>query len=223
MANTSAANGFRQFRRQDGGAPTAGFDTVSIMSSDASIIFTGDPVISLSTSAIPGFGAPGGAGANYVTGTTAGNAQIRGIFMGCEYYNTTVQRKVWSPYFPGNVATSSGTNDVTAWVCTDPQMTWLVQVSGTAGSTTSVIASSQVGLNFGFSSAVIANGNTTTGISAVTLNSTSGVTTNTLPFRLLDFYSNYAPPGTNGTDNTTNGQFVIVGANNWDRSQLTGV
>lgn len=222
MANTAAANGFRQFRRLDGGSPTAGFDTLSIISSDPSLIFTGDPVISLSTSANPGFGAPGGAG-GYVTGVSSGLSQIRGIFLGCEYYNATVQRKVWSPYFPGSVGTSSGTNDVTAWVCTDPDMTWLVQVSGTAGSTTAVIASSQVGFNFGFSSAALANGSATTGISAVTLASTSGATTATLPFRLLDFYSNYAPPGVNGTDNTTNGQFVIVSANNWDRNTTTGV
>lgn len=216
MANTAAPFGFRQWRRLDGGSPTAGFDQLTIASSDASVIYTGDVVI---TAANGGTGAFG----NYVTGFSSGLSQIRGIFMGCEYYSATVGRPVWSPYFPGSVQTSSGTNDVKAWVCTDPEMTWLVQVSGTAGSTTQVLGSSQANLNFGFSSASQASGSATTGISAMTLASTSYATTSTLPFRLLDFYSNYAPPGTNGTDNTTNGQFVIVGANNWDRKNTTGI
>ena len=219
MANITSPFGFRQFRRAEGGAPTAGFETLTIMSSDASVIFTGDPVADL-TSPSQGFG-------NYVTGTTAGNSQIRGIFMGCEYYLAAVNRKVWSPYFPGSVATTSGTGDIQAWVCTDPEMLWITQVSGTAGSTGSVLTSSYVNLNFGFSSASMFTGsylgNTTTGISNVTLNSTSFATTATLPFRLIDFYSNWGPPGSNGTDNTTNGQFVIVGSNNWDRSNTTGV
>jgi len=218
MANISAPYGFRQFRRMDGGAPTAGFDTLTIMSSDTSVIFTGDPVADLTG---PATGAAGFA--DYVTGTTAGGAQVRGIFMGCEYYNNAVNRKVWSPYFPGSVATSCGTNDVTAWVCTDPEMTWTVQVGGTSTGPGVILLSSQTGLNIGFSSATQGSGNVTTGISAVTLNSTSIATTNTLPFRFLDFYSNYAPPGSNGTDNTSVGQIVIVTANNWDRLQLTGV
>jgi hypothetical protein len=215
MANTAAPFGFRQWRRIDGGAPTAGFDTLFITSSDASVIYTGDPVVT-STLAIAGFG-------NYVTGATSGISQIRGIFFGCEYYSATVNRKVWSPYYPGSVATSSGTNDVQAWVCTDPEMLYLVQVSGTAGSTNTVLTSSYVNLNFGYSSGTLANGNTTTGISGVTLAATSFRSTTTLPFRLYDFYSNYAPPGVNGTDNTTNGQFVIVLPNNWDRNNFTGV
>jgi hypothetical protein len=154
---------------------------------------------------------------NYVTGASSGLSQIRGIFMGCEYYSATVGRKVWSPYFPGSVATSSGTNDVTAWVCTDPDMTYVVQAS-----TTSVITSSMVNLNFGSSVASPA-GNTLSGQSLATLASTSGVTTSTLPWRLVDFYSNYAPPGSNGTDNASAGQMVIVAPNNWDRKNLTGV
>jgi len=210
MANTLAPFGFKQFRRADGGAPTAGFDTLSIASSDASVIYTGDVVITAAAGNPNAFG-------NYVTGASSGLSQIRGIFMGCEYYSATVGRKVWSPYFPGSVATSSGTNDVTAWVCTDPDMTYVVQAS-----TTSVITSSMVNLNFGSSVASPA-GNTLSGQSLATLASTSGVTTSTLPWRLVDFYSNYAPPGSNGTDNASAGQMVIVAPNNWDRKNLTGI
>ncbi len=216
MANTAAPFGFRQWRRLDGGAPTAGFDQLTIASSDASVIYTGDVVITAANGGTAAFG-------NYVTGFSSGLSQIRGVFQGCEYYSATVGRPVWSPYFPGSVATSSGTSDVKAWVCTDPDMLYLVQVSGTAGSTTQVLGSSQVNLNFGFSSASQASGSATTGISAMTLASTSFATTAGLPFRLMDFYSNYAPPGTNGTDNTTNGQFVIVKPNATDRTVNTGI
>ena len=213
MANTIAPYGFRQWRRMDGGAPTAGFETLTIMSSDTSVIFTGDPVITLSSG--PATGAAGFA--PYVTGVSSGLSQVRGIFFGCEYYNNTVNRKVWSPYFPGSVATSSGTADVQAWICTDPEMLYTVQVS------CSVLNSSQVGLNVGYFSTSATAGNLTTGVSGIVLASTSTVTTNTLPFRFVDFYSNWAPPGSNGTDNTTVGQIVIVAPNNFDRLQLTGV
>lgn len=218
MVNTLAPFGFRQFGRMDGGAPTAGFDTLTIMSSDTSVIYTGDPV-QTSTASIGQFGF-----GNYVTGMSSSglDVTVRGIFMGCEYYSAAVNRKVWSPLFPGSVATSCGSNDVTAWVCTDPDMKWLVQMQGvTAGSTNIVLTSSYVNLNFGISSGTWGSGNATTGISAATLGSSTAATTNTHPFRLLDFYSNYAPPGVNGTDNTTTYQMVIVTANNWDRNQLT--
>lgn len=205
MANTLAAFGFRQFRRFDGGAPTAGFDTLTIASSDANVIGTGDVVATSATGP-------------YVTVLSSGLSQVRGVFMGCEYYSPTVGRKVWSPYFPGSVQTSSGTNDVQAWVCTDPDMLYIVQCS-----TTATVTSSQVGLNFGVSSGTFGSANTTTGISAMTLASTSAATTATLPWRLMDFYSNWSPPGVNGTDNTSAGNIVVVAPNNFDRKNTTGI
>lgn len=208
MANTLAAFGFRQFRRLDGGAPTAGFDTLIIASSDVNVIGTGD-VVATAVSTTAG---------NYVTTPSSGLSQVRGVFMGCEFYSPTVARKVWSPYFPGSVATTSGTNDVQAWVCTDPEMLYTVQCS-----TTGVVGSSFVSMNFGVSSGTFGAANTTTGISGMTLASTSFATTSTLPFRLWDFYSNWAPPGVNGTDNTSAGNIVIVVPNNFDRNNTTGI
>ena len=53
-----------------------------------------------------------------------GTATIKplGVFAGCEYYNPTVNRVTWSPYFPGSVGSSS---PVTAYVITDPEMTFI--------------------------------------------------------------------------------------------------
>lgn len=205
MANTSSPFGFRQFRRIDGGAPTAGFDTLTIASSDTSVIGTGDVVATSTTGP-------------YVTQLSSGLSQVRGVFMGCEYYSPTVARKIWSPYFPGSVATTSGTNDVQAWVCTDPDMLYTVQ-----GATTAAITSSMINLNFGVSSGTFGAANTTTGISGMTLASTSFATTATLPFRLWDLWSNWSPPGVNGTDNTSAGNIVIVQPNNFDRNNTTGI
>jgi len=205
MANTFSPFGFRQWRRLDGGAPTAGFDTLTIASSDTNLYFTGDPVATSATGP-------------YITVPSTGFQQIRGIFLGCEYYSPTVARKVWAPYFPGSVQTSSGTNDAQAWVCTDPDMMWIVQCS-----TTATVTSSQIGLNFGFTTSASSLGNTTTGISNVSLGSTSAATSSSGPFRLMDLYSNWAPPGVNGTDNTSAGNIVIVAPNNWDRKNNTGI
>jgi hypothetical protein len=205
MANTSAPFGFRQFRRLDGGAPTAGFDTLTIASSDTNVIGTGDVVATSTTGP-------------YVTVLSSGLSQVRGVFMGCEFYSPTFQRKVWSPYFPGSVATTSGTNDAQAWVCTDPEMLFTVQCS-----TSSTVSASQINMNFGVSSGTFGAANTTTGISGMTLASTSFATTATLPFRLWDLWSNWAPPGVNGTDNTSAGNVVVVQPNNWDRNNTTGI
>lgn len=205
MANISAPFGFRQFRRLDGGAPTAGFDTLTIASSDTNVIGTGDVVITSATGP-------------YVTAASSGLSQVRGVFFGCEFFSPTVNRKVWSPFFPGSVQTSSGTNDAQAWVCTDPEMLYTVQCS-----TNTTVTSSQINLNFGISSGTIGAANTTTGISGMTLASTSFSSTSTLPWRLMDLYSNWAPPGVNGTDNTSAGNIVVVAPNNFDRTNLTGI
>jgi len=219
MANVFSPFGFRQFRRLDGGAPTAGFDTLSIASSDTNLYFTGDPVAT-------------SASHPYVTVPSTGVSQLRGIFLGCEFFSPTVGRKVWSPFFPGSVQTSSGTNDAIAWVCTDPDMMWIVQTS-----TGTTVTSTMIGSNFAFTVAASSLGNQTTGISNVSLASSTATTTSSGPFRLMDFWSNWnAPtsgnfsfsaniPGTgavvNGTDNTSAGMIVVVAPNLWDRRTTT--
>lgn len=213
MVNITAPFGFREFRRLDGSVPTGGFETLTIQASDANPVFTGDPVATSANGPYVGGGS-----------SLSGSGQIRGIFKGCEYYSPTVARKIWSPSYPGSIGTTATTGDVQAWVITDPDMMFVVQASTSQGGTVGqVMGSSLIGNNFAFSSGLSSLGNATTGISAVTLNSTSFATTNTLPFRFMDQYSNWAPPGQNGTDNTSVGSFVIVAPNNWDRKNTTGI
>lgn len=205
MVNTAAPFGFRQLRRLDGGSPTAGFETCIIASSDTNVIGTGDIVATSATGP-------------YITAMSSGLSQMRGVFMGCEFYNASVNRIIFSPYFPGSVATTSGTNDVKAWVCTDPEMLYIGQTS-----TNSVVSTSMIGLNFGVSSGTFGATNLLSGISGMTIASTSFATTATLPWRFYDQYSNYAPPGVNGTDNTSAGSIIVVCPNNTDRTNTTGI
>jgi hypothetical protein len=202
MTNIQSPFGFRSWSHRDGSPPTAGFDTLYIASSDTNLYFTGDPVASQTTGP-------------YITipSTAAATVQLAGVFAGCEYYSNQAARMIWSPFFPGTV--SGSTADVKAYVITDPEMQFMVQTS-----TNAVLNSSNVGLNVGFTTNVSSQGSQTTGISAVTLLATSVGTTSSLPFRVTGLYSNWGPPGVNGTDNTNPGNFVIVAPNNWDRKTL---
>jgi hypothetical protein len=86
-----------------------------------------------------------------------------------------------------------------------------------------VLGTSCIGLNVGIASSLQTTGNTATGISGLALNSSTVAAANTLPFRIVDTTSNYAPPGVNGTDGTAGGAIVVVQMNNAARRSLTGV
>lgn len=205
MTNTFQPFGFRSFGRLDGGSPTAGMTKVTLLASDTNQYFTGD-VVQISTSGYLTLPASGS-----VTGSP-----IAGIFNGCEYYSPTVGRTIWSAFSGGNVTSS---NPGFAYVITDPDQLFIVQ-----GSTNAVLGSSVIGWNIGFASTSQGSGNTLSGISAEFLASSTPSATNTLPFRIMDFYGNTAPPGVNGTSTgSEGGQIMVVQMNNSYRRSLTGV
>lgn len=208
MANTFAPFGFRPFGDQEGAAPTMGLTRYYMASSDANTYFTGD-VVAIST----GSGSPAGYITLPSTGTNLANP-ILGVFVGCEYYSPSVGRVVWAANSPGAVTSSNPSN---AYVITDPNQLFLVQ-----GTTTAVLGTSNIGQAVGIASSLQAGGNTLSGISALALNSStvnsSGIS---LPFRIIDTTSNFAPPGTNGTDGTSAGAVMVVGFNNQGRRALT--
>src|SRR5882724_538521 len=212
MANTIAPFGFRSFGDQEGGAPTMGLTRRYLASSDTSLYFTGDVVINSTTN--PGFISLPTSG---VTTGSTGSVPILGVFAGCEFFSPTVGRVVWSSFFPGNTTSSSPCN---AYIIEDPNQLFLVQCT-----TVSVIGTSCIGLNVGFTSTgalgIQSGGNQTTGISNVALQSTAVSANSTFPFRIIDTTSNYAPPGTNGTDGTSPGAVMVVAFNNSLRRSLT--
>lgn len=210
MANTQAGFGFRPFGHRDGSAPTMGMERMFIASSDVNSYFTGDAVY-LSSAATYG------TNPNTISLSSQGSVYIPcGIFVGCEYYSATVGRTVWNNYFPGSVGSSSPCN---AYVITDPEMTFIAQCSTTSG----VCGSSLIGWGIGIASSLQGSGNINSGQSDEFLASSAvSVVSASLPFRVVDVYSNFAPPGVNGTSTTAEGgAILIVAPNNWLRRGLT--
>lgn len=198
MANVNAPYGFRNFGHRDGSPPTMGLQKYTLNSSDTNLYFTGDPV-----------GFTGGTIAPY--NGSSGSVPIEGIFAGCEFFSPTVGRQVWSPFFPGSVGSSSPCN---AYLITDPEMQFVVQASSLQ------VGSSQIGQNVNVLTSVSSLGNQTTGISAATIASTQVSNSSSFPFVIVDLYSNFAPPGgagSNGLDNTTPFNTVVVAPNLWAR------
>lgn len=140
-------------------------------------------------------------------GATATNILV-GIFLGCTYYSTSQKKTVWNNYWPG----SDATGDVTAFVADDPNSLWKVQAGiGSAITQTSIGQTADI--------VATPSGNTTTGISGMSLDTPT--TTNTLPFKVVNVIT--TPPGANGTDLTTAYNYVIVAFNNQQYKSLVGV
>lgn len=198
MANTNAPNGFQVFRRFDGGSPTSGFETRKILSTYNVAIGYGDPVIPVAS--------------GYIQRATASTVQIAGIFFGCEYYNSSVGRKVWSKSWPG---TAQG-SDAIAYLVTDPQMLFVGQALNTA------IVFADIGANIQFA---IGTPDSVTGFSTSTLDQSTIATTDTLPFRIVGLLSQYETTSgaINGTDDASAYNRVIVAPNFWDRKSLVGI
>lgn len=226
MANTlgSPTLGFQSFGNNEGASPTMGLTPVWIASTDPGLIFRGDPVM---TSTSPGANLSGA----YITSlnnnaVTTPGFLCRGIFQYCYQFQPAAGRVVWSNFYNGAVTGSTG--DVKAYIIDNPDQQFIVQAS-----TKAAILSSQIGFNVGITYNTT-TGNTTTGYSNVTVESTSAIGGSSMPFRIVDFYSAYAAPGglqgpaaagttpfINGTDNTSPANIVVVRLNNCDRLSTT--
>ena len=209
MVNQIAPFGVQDLTRREGASPQFGLSRAFISSSDPTPIFSGDLVQLLgSAPASGGFGP-------YITqassGLLSGNSFYQGVFRGCEFLNLAVGRVVWSPFWPGaSVGGPSSQADPVAYFVADPDLQLIAQATSAA-----VIGSSNIGQNINVT-ATSSLGNTISGQSVIALTSSAITSSAAQPLRLIDFYSNYAPPGgfVNGTDNTVSGQIMVVGLNN---------
>jgi hypothetical protein len=211
MANTAAPFGFRQFGQREGTAPTAGLERLLITSSDTNLYFTGDVVAISSYSLVAGTISP-------VSSVVANAVAPVGVFLGCEYYNSNVGRTVWNSFWPGNQGSSTFYN---AYVCTNPQQLYIVQATSNA-----VCGSSMIGSLVTHSVTGSSLGSQTTGQSVQTILSSVAVTglSSNGPWKVVDVYANYAPPGVNGTSTGAEGlQILVVQPNAFSRNVLTGV
>ena len=150
---------------------------------------------------------------------------VAGVFAGCKYLSTSQKRTVWSNYWPG----SDTSNDVEAYVITDPNARFLVQTAN-SNTTATAVGQAQVGENIGFNwndsvTTGETNGNTANGLSTMFADqftlSSAGVTgaNAALPFRIVAL-SNYLPgqssplSGISGNDATSGYNDIIVAFNN---------
>lgn len=211
MVNTTNPFGFRQFGQREGTAPTAGFDTLVIASSDTNLYFTGDTV---SMSSGGGSGQGGITVISSIIGVAALANSVAGVFLGCKFFNPSVGTTVWRSFFPGNLGTSSSPCE--AYVCTNTEQLYTVQ--GTSGA---VLGTSNIGMGIFPSLTGSSLGNQTTGISIQTAMSSqvTALASNAV-YRIVNVYSNTAPPGINGTSTGAEGfQILVVQPNNWTRKQ----
>jgi hypothetical protein len=149
----------------------------------------------------------------YLNAAAAGAVQVAGIFWDCEFYNQSINRWIWSPWWPGNAPSPAGMQ-IRARIYDDPNMVFRVQTDGTAPV---AFASSDNNIQF-----VAGVGNDVTGFSGFSANHTPAPTA-TFPFRMVGLLSQWATPGTDGTDDTSPFNVILVRLNNTDRLSLTGL
>lgn len=196
MSNVNSPFGFRQFGRLEGAAPNGGQAQRLIAQADTNAIYMGDPVVSLNT--------------GYIARATAGTTQIAGIFLGCTYLNTAVGRTVWSNFWPGASAGGVGY----ALIINDPAAMFVAQSNGLP----ITFANINENINFAWSA-----GSSLSGISGATLDYSTLAATTTRPFRVIGPYSQFAPPGVNGTDDTASYNQAVVVFNFQDFKSLDGI
>jgi len=175
MANTNAPYGLRAVNRNDG-MPYAGATSqflINPSSGAGTNLFNGQVVIidangyiALSTAT----------GADLTTNNLGGNTLgAWGVFVGCSYINAQGQQ-IYAQYYP-----SGTTGVVTAYVITDPNVTFAAQLDGQ-------VTQAALGANTFFAAAQsTSTGSTQTGNSTSALEST--VVTTAAAFKIIGFAS----------------------------------
>jgi hypothetical protein len=117
----------------------------------------------------------------YISGT---HATAVGVFNGCSYIDPTTGKPTWKNYYPGSINITSG--QILADVIDDPNQLFVVQADED-------IVQADIGQN---AAVTVATGSNITGISAMELDSSSILTTNTLVLKIVGLYN--APNNTIG-------------------------
>lgn len=196
MANTQVQFGFKHIGFISGSAADYQLSTRQIRSAYASAIFFGDPVVKST-------------GTGYIR-QPADNTTlpVDGVFQGCMYVPLGGGAPVNSPYFPGSVQT-----DATAYVIDAPGALFL------AASLLTSVTGSSINSNIGWSTGA---GGTTSpggGNSTYVVDSATATAQNNWPFRVVGAYQGVG----NGSDTTTNYNWVVVTFNNQRFKNLSAV
>ena len=99
-----------------------------------------------------------------------------GVFNGCFYNDPTTQKPTWKNYYPGSINITQG--KIVADVLDDPSQMFIIQNDGTSATT-------DYGLN---ADVVVGTGNTTTGLSAIELDTSTIATTAALNLKIIGLW-----------------------------------
>lgn len=143
MANVDAPSGFKPHRHVSGGVIRAS-DSYKIQSAYGTALFTGDAVILSS---------------GYLARAADNSSSLVGIFAGCKY-RASDGSVVFSPHWVASTATL-GSEDVTAYVYDDPNITFEVQCDTGTAYVDATHKGTQVDIELDHS------GSTTTGLSGM--------------------------------------------------------
>jgi len=208
MANTYSPFGFVQWGTTNGATPNFMQDGTTpwkISAGNSTSIFFGDLVM-VSAPTTSGYLTQYASAAT--SGANATTTSLVGVFYGCRYYSTGQRKTVWNNFWPGTDATG----DVEAFVCTDPNAIFMVQVSGGPFNFTSIGANVEIGAT--------TSGNTVTGLSGMFV--ASAGTLSTFPMKIINVLS-ANPPGINGRDPTSANNYVLVKFNNQIMNANVGI
>lgn len=195
MANVQQQFGFIPYGYTAGKAPNMALRRRSMAYNYGSSIYFGDPVAS-------------DANGNIIK-VSSQTAPIAGIFRGCKYYDPV--QKIMFHSKSWKTPTLASTQVVDAFILDDPDNLYLVAEIGS----TAAIATANVGNNIQWVAGTAPAA--TSDISTYCIDDGNITTTITLPFKIWDKYSTYAPPGSNGADDTTVYNWAIVKPNYADR------
>ena len=99
-----------------------------------------------------------------------------GVFNGCFYNDPTTQKPTWKNYYPGSINITQG--KIVADVLDDPSQMFIIQNDGTSAAT-------DYGSN---ADIVVGTGNTTTGLSANELDTSTIATTAALNLKIIGLW-----------------------------------
>lgn len=171
MSTTSSGYGFVPVKRSDGMPYAGAQDSFLITPAGVAQNIGYGSVVEIAAGYVQ---LASGTGADATTNNLGGNGiGALGVFVGCEYLNAQGQL-IFSQYYP------SGTANATAYVVTDPNVTFQVQADG-------AIAQAALGHNAPLPAAQNATTsvNTTTGKSNMQLDATTATTTKS--FKVVGF------------------------------------
>jgi hypothetical protein len=199
MANVNSPFGFRHLGFSEGGAvANYGQTWKKVAYNYGTALYKGDVVVDL--------------GSGYVGRYTSGinGSNVIGIIDGFEYLSSALGRRTPSTYLPVGDTAYDVDVCITPIAGVPPQL-FMVQATST------YFTIADIGQNI--EPAVSAAGSIVGGYGKSAMTITQGTlegTSNVYPFRVVDLYSSYAPTGTNGTDDTSNYNIVIVRSNPYE-------